>query len=162
MPFEKLRKYMKILIKLLSVVGIILLAFIVALLLVIGLYFIKPYITSREPKLSLELNEVVVRSREIVNSYWQHHAHCPSAKNLASIEQLPLVKQVKVKAVGDRQCLVTVKVRIENGVIKVIDQQISFTKLDKPRVYYSCYHNSVTHQVPNSCSKVRDIDSFDL
>lgn len=81
------------LIKCLAVTGMIVLALIVAFLLVIGLYFIKLYMTSREPKHSLELNEIVIRSREIINSYWQRHERCPSANDLATIKQRPALNK---------------------------------------------------------------------
>lgn len=150
------------LIKFLVAAGMILLAFIVAFLLVIGLYFIKPYVTNREPKISLELNEIVIRSREIVNSYWQGHERCPSAKDLVIIEQLPLVEQIKVKSIGNRQCLLKIKIRLEDKMTKVINQYVSFTKLDQSRINYTCYHNSITQEMPYNCRQVRDIDSFNL
>ncbi len=128
---------------------------------IFGHRYYKLYFTVQPTKQQLELSEALVRSRELVISYWHHHQYCPTSADLTTIQQLGVVANITVEQKLDSaQCVIIINLAGKDLVNKQLKQIIEFTETEDSAVNYSCYHNALKEYLPNSCQSLRDIDLF--
>lgn len=134
-------------------------ALMVALLLAVGVYAIKPFLDFSPSKQTLQLSEIVVRSKEVVTSYWQKYQQCPTDTALTLLKELSLVEQVIVKS-GKEQCELTIKLDQQHFNHKEIRLLFQFTRTQQPTWKSVCYTNTSPRLVSSSCANMRDLDSL--
>lgn len=140
-------------------------AFIAAMIITVSFFFIKPFFEFPPSTQILQLSEVVVRSQEVVASYWQKYQQCPTSQALLVLDRLALVESVEVTSRIDnneKQCkliIVLDKHYFNNKKIRLL---FSFNRTQELPVEFLCYINTSIQHVPQICRNLRDIDSFNV
>lgn len=138
-------------------------AFIASVIIVISFFFIKPFFEFPPSKQTLQLSEIVVRSQEVVTSYWQKYQQCPTSQALLVLNRLALVESVEMTSRIDnnqKQCRLIVVLDKHHFNNKEIRLSFSFNKTQELPAQFLCYTNASIQNVPQRCRNLRDIDSF--